>query len=230
MTIALIFLAGIMATIIWWLARQTVNVRPWEETRAVATSGEIAEALRLGEPGSLFMPAKKVGLGLFLCVATSLFALTLSAFFMRKGMSDWAHLSLPALMWLNTGVLLSSCVIVHHTRRVIRRGRHRGVKSGLLWGGLLTVLFLTGQLVAWRQLNTAGLTATANPANAFFYLFTALHGLHLLGGLWVWARATIGAWFNLEKKHLALRIELCTVYWDYLLLVWLVLFVVLLTG
>ena len=68
----------------------------------------------------------------------------------------------------------------------------------------------------------------ANPAYAFFYLFTALHGLHLLGGLWVWGRTTAKVWRGVEWRQVRLSVELCTVYWHYLLLVWLVLFAVLL--
>ena len=56
---------------------------------------------------------------------------------------------------------------------------------------------------------------TANPANAFFYLLTALHGLHIAGGLaaagWVLAAGD------------ARRIRLCAVYWHFLLLIWVLL-------
>ena len=74
----------------------------------------------------------------------------------------------------------------------------------------------------------SGYFVAANPANAFFYLLTALHGLHLLGGLWVWGRTTIKVLRGVEVGKVRLSVELCTVYWHYLLLVWLVLFAVLL--
>ena len=64
------------------------------------------------------------------------------------------------------------------------------VRDGLLAAGLFAFAFLAGQLMVWRQLAAAGYFLTANPANAFFYLITALHGLHLLGGLVAWGRAT----------------------------------------
>ena len=69
----------------------------------------------------------------------------------------------------------------------------------------------------------------SNPANAFFYLLTALHGLHLLGGLWVWGRTTTRVWEGTKVSEVRLSVELCTVYWHFLLLVWLALFGLLLS-
>ena len=86
-----------------------------------------------------------------------------------------------------------------------------------------------GQWFAWGQLQAAGYYATSNPANAFFYVLTGLHGLHLLGGLVVWgwtfARMSRG---RTTPAAMLLRVELCAVYWHYLLFIWLVLFGVLL--
>ncbi len=225
MTTALIFLAGIMAVIIWWLARHTINVRPWQEVPAEESLSQTA-----GRSGSLEMPSVKVGLGAFLCVATSLFGLFVSAYYSRMVAPDWIHLPMPKLMWVNTAVLLASCVIVHWTLAAQRSGRTHQVKSGLVWGGVLTLIFLIGQLVVWQQLSVKGDIPAANAANAFLYLFTAAHGLHLLGGLWVWSKATIGALRNVKMRKLSMRIELCAVYWDYLFIVWLALFAVLLTS
>ena len=103
-------------------------------------------------------------------------------------------------------------------------GQIDGVRLGLLAGGVCTLVFLAGQLLAWQQLNAAGHFLTTNPANAFFYLLTALHGLHLLGGLWVWARTTVKLQRGAAVHEVRLSVELCTVYWHFLLVVWLVLF------
>jgi cytochrome c oxidase subunit 3 len=100
---------------------------------------------------------------------------------------------------------------------------------GLLAGGISAVVFVIGQLLAWQQLNAAGYLPAANPANAFFYLITAVHGLHVLGGLAVLSRATIKTWRGVEVSRLRLSVELCAMYWHFLLLVWLIL-LALLTG
>ena len=95
----------------------------------------------------------------------------------------------------------------------------------MLAGGIFAVAFLAGQLLAWRQLQAAGYYAAGNPATAFFYLLTAVHGLHLLGGLFVWGRVVARTWGRDATVGAArLSVELCTVYWHYLLVVWLVLF------
>ena len=69
-----------------------------------------------------------------------------------------------------------------------------------------------------------------NPAIAFFYLITGLHGLHLLGGLVAWGRTVTKVWGDFDEAKVTQSVELCTVYWHFLLLVWLVLFGLLFTG
>ena len=219
MTYALLFLGGIMAIIVGWLVRQTVNVKPWMEQRPI----DIVQG-----DGALSLPPVKVGLGVFLAVATSLFALLISAYHMRMMGEDWTRLAVPRVLWLNTAVLILASVAMQRTRVAARRGQLDGVKSGLIAGGALTFSFLAGQLWAWQQMDASGYFLTANPAYSFFYLLTALHGLHLLGGLWVWARTTTKVLRGVEVAKVRLSVELCTVYWHYLLLVWLVLFAVLL--
>ncbi|HEV8256440.1 MAG TPA: cytochrome c oxidase subunit 3 [Casimicrobiaceae bacterium] len=221
MTYALLVLVGIMAIVVWWLVRQTVNVKPWMEQRPI----EIVHG-----DGALSLPPVKVGLGVFLAVATSLFALLISAYHMRMMGEDWTRLAVPRVLWLNTALLFLSSVAMQWTRAAARRGQIDGVRSGLIAGGALTFSFLAGQLWAWQQMDAAGYFLTANPAYSFFYLLTALHGLHLLGGLWVWGKTTAKVLRGVEVGKVRLSVELCTVYWHYLLLVWLVLFAVLLQA
>jgi cytochrome c oxidase subunit 3 len=218
-TYALLFLGGIMAIIVWWLVRQTINVKPWLEQRPI----EIVHG-----DGALSLPPIKVGLGVFLAVATSLFALLISAYHMRMMGADWTRLPVPRVLWLNSAVLILASIAMQWTLVAARWGQLDRVKNGLIAGGALTFSFLAGQLWAWQQMDAAGYFLTANPAYSFFYLLTALHGLHLLGGLWVWGRTTAKVLRGVEVGKVRLSVELCTVYWHYLLLVWLVLFAVLL--
>ena len=103
-------------------------------------------------------------------------------------------------------------------------------REGLLVGGLLTLAFLGGQFFAWREIRQSDFFAPNNPAVAFFYLLTAVHGLHLLGGLFVWARTLLRMRRkDVEAIDVRMSVELCTVYWHYLLFVWLVLFALLLS-
>jgi cytochrome c oxidase subunit 3 len=155
---------------------------------------------------------------------TSLFALCISAYTMRMEAGDWKSIPEPGLLWLNTVVLVLTSVAMQWTRGAAAQGRGDGVRTGLIAGGVLTLVFLAGQLVVWQQLSASGYLLAGNPANGFFYLLTALHGLHLLGGLVVWGRTTARVLRGAEPGEVRLSVELCTVYWHYLLLVWLILF------
>jgi cytochrome c oxidase subunit 3 len=75
----------------------------------------------------------------------------------------------------------------------------------------------------------SGMYTPANPAFAFFVLLTTLHALHLIGGLYVWAKSALNAWTGMEIIRFKVRVELCTTYWHYLLFVWVVFFAILLT-
>jgi cytochrome c oxidase subunit 3 len=113
--------------------------------------------------------------------------------------------------------------MLHRAARAARRAERDAAASALLLGGAAGVLFLLGQLLAWRELAQAGYLPANNPADAFFYLITAVHGLHLLGGLAALGRA--GARLRsgpIERATLGL--ELCAAYWHFLLLAWIVLF------
>jgi cytochrome c oxidase subunit 3 len=96
------------------------------------------------------------------------------------------------------------------------------------------MLFLIGQVWAWKQLYATGQYGVSSPAFTFFVLLTAIHGLHLVGGLVVWGRAAVRIRRGLEQAELpevaALRqsVQLCATYWHWLLLIWLVLFAILL--
>ena len=208
-----------MVIVVGWLVRHTLNVAPWMEQRPM----EIARG-----DGALPMLPVQVGLGTFLAVATSLFALLISAYHMRMMETDWSALALPKVLWLNTAVLILASVAMQWTLVVARQGQMDSVRKGLLAGGVFTLGFLAGQLWAWQQLSASGHFTAANPAYAFFLLLTTLHGIHLVGGMLVWARTTVRALRGAEIAKVRLSVELCTVYWHYLLLVWAVLFAVLL--
>ncbi|MDN3520978.1 cytochrome c oxidase subunit 3 [Halomonas ramblicola] len=214
MTVTLILIALMMAAFVGWLLRQSIAVRPW-----VADSGQ--------RPASIpaAFTASRVGLVAFLAVVVSVFALTVSAYLMRMEMgADWRPVPLPGLLWANSAALVLASLALQLAWRAAARGQARRLRQALAAGGGFTLAFLIGQLLAWQRLEAAGYYLAANPANAFFYLLTALHGAHLLGGLVAWGRVLARLGGGADATSLRAGVELCALYWHFLLLVWALLF------
>jgi cytochrome c oxidase subunit III len=219
------FAALLAGVVVWGLLARRLTAKPWERSA-------VPEELEAGSTAGL--PNAKIGLWAFLGVITSLFGLFISAYWMRMGhahgdLGDWNPLAVPRQLWVNTALLILSSAAMQWARSGANHARADRVRAGLIAGGLFAWAFLAGQLLAWRQLNASGFMVN-NPAVAFFYLLTGVHGLHLLGGLFVWGKTVVKMTRpGVELVDLRLSVELCTVYWHYLLLVWLVLFAVLLS-
>ncbi|SEM02758.1 cytochrome c oxidase subunit 3 [Roseovarius azorensis] len=208
MTVILVFILSIIALSFWWLLRQGVMSKPWLETGAIA---DVA-------PKAPF-PVERVGLGIFLVVVGSLFALFGSAFVMRMDLETWSSLTLPGAVWLNTSLLLLASVFFHLGKRSALRGDLSGARRDMTGAGLATLGFLIGQLLVWRMLQTGGDGLTSGPAASFFYLLSGLHGLHILGG--IVALGAVLAQNGIDPRRIRLRVGLCAAYWDFLLIVWL---------
>ncbi len=176
------------------------------------------------------MATLRSGLWLFLAVVTVLFLLLSSAYFGRMSMPDWTPLQEPRILWLNTGLLILSSFAMQWAATSAHRERMAGVRAGLLTGGVLAVAFLAMQIVAWRQLFELGYFATENPAYAFFYVITTLHGLHILGGLVVLGVAADRAWRSDDAAAMRRAARLCAIYWHFLLVVWAGLFALMLAD
>jgi cytochrome c oxidase subunit 3 len=170
------------------------------------------------------LPTAKVGLRVLLAAISVLFSLLAIAYADHLELANWRPMPKPWLLWLNTGLLVASSGALEWARMSADRRRMDGVTIGLLAGGGCAFAFLIGQLLVWQQLVALGYFAGANQANAFFYLISGLHGLHLLGGLVAWARTMVKVRRGVEVERLGLSVDLCAAYWHFLLVVWLVFF------
>lgn len=143
--------------------------------------------------------AEKSETGVWIAVAaiSMFFAAFTSSMIVRQGVTpDWLHFQLPRVMYLSTLVLLASSYTLELARRrfatasVATDATSAAAKSlvsnGMYWmyvTGALGLLFVLGQLLAWHNLRAQGLYLATNPSSSFFYVFTATHGIHLLGGV-----------------------------------------------
>src|SRR5690606_1097106 len=215
-----------LAICVWWLLLQKFRAKPWLQ------QGVLAEPLH----SATFYPPQFIGLGVFLAVVMTLFALFAVAYHMRMDVPDWVHLPLPSVLLLNTALLVLGSIAMQAAWSAADRSNERPGTTGagadhwrrariyLQWGGFFAIAFLIGQLAAWQQLDAQGFYFSCSPASAFFYVLTALHGAHLLGGLLVWGKTALASARSDSRQHapaIALSIRLCAIYWHFLLLIWL---------
>ncbi len=178
------------------------------------------------EGSTLNLSKGKLGLRYLMIVSSIFFCLFIVTYSDRLVYADWIRMPEPLLLWLNTLILFISSGFFIYTQIASKNNQFDLVKKRLLIIGCLAFAFLIGQLLVWIQLMNLGYYVSNNPANAYFYVFTALHGLHLLGGLVYLAMTTKKVWVTSEViiadvKH---TVELCAIYWHFLLAVWFVLF------
>ena len=157
---------------------------------------------------------------------------------------DWHRFGEPPLLWVNTLILVGSSLSFALAHRAARAGQASALRRYLLLGGLLGLAFLVGQLALWRLLSDWGyamsysigictvssdplsapveITHSGNPAVAFFYLISGLHGLHIVGGLVAWALTGRAILRGAPAAAATRAVQLCGRYWHFMLLVWLI--------
>jgi cytochrome c oxidase subunit 3 len=178
-------------------------------------------ARRRGRPQSIY----GVGLWVFIGVATTLFSLFVIAYIMRMSNADAVAIGMPSQLWVSTAVLLAGSVLLHRARTEAAIAHDaKTTQRWLLAGGACAFVFLAAQWWAWQALLGRAVTPAGNPAGSFFYLLTAMHGLHVAGGLIGWALVARDGWRARDPDGGAWRVALVARYWHFLLLVWVVLF------
>ena len=197
---------------------QILAQKPWDPSQAKIDD--------MHEGGTINLSKGKLGLRFIMFVSTIFFCLFIVTYSDRMVYPDWLRMPEPWLLWFNTAVLFFSSMVFVNTQIASKNNQFQIVKKRLLLIGFLAFAFLIGQLLVWQQLIANGVYVSTNPSNAYFYVFTALHGLHLLGGL-VYLYLTIKkVWISSDivvakVKH---TVDLCAIYWHFLLAVWVVLF------
>jgi cytochrome c oxidase subunit 3 len=146
-----------------------------------------------------------------------LFAGLTSSLVVRKGISDdWISIQIPTLLWLNTLVLLLSSAALETARRALKRARHDSFRVWLGITAALGTLFLLGQIAAWRELAAQGMFLSSNPSSSFFYVLTASHGAHLIGGMVALTYLTIRVFRNQFGSRRRSALKATAVYWHFM--------------
>ena len=197
---------------------QLLTQKPWDPAQAKIDNMHDGETLNLSKG--------KLGLRYLMVVSSIFFSLFIVTYADRLVYADWQQMPEPLLLWFNTLILFISSAVFISAQIAAKNNQFEKVKQKLLIIGYLALAFLLGQLLVWLQLINLGYYVSTNPANAYFYVFTALHGLHLIGGLIYWIMTIRKVWIPSDiviskTKH---TVELCAIYWHFLLAVWVVLF------
>jgi cytochrome c oxidase subunit 3 len=176
-------------------------------------------------------PSRVYYTGIFLAAAGifMFFMALASSYIVRKAEGDWKPVELPAVVWLNTAVLIVSSVTLERARKFLKHGDARSF--GRWWGitTLLGIAFLAGQVIAWRQLAAAGVFMSTNPASSFFYLLTGAHGLHLLGGVLALLYVTVRG-VNYARVTRLTAADVTGIYWHFMDGLWVFLLLLLHLG
>src|SRR5712664_3837539 len=176
-------------------------------------------------------PPSSTGIWVMLFAITMMFAAFSSALLVRKGSSlDWRTFTLPSILYFNTLLLIASSVTLEVSRRRVAAfmgGQKSQVESPARWLYItlsLGLLFVAGQYVAWSQLSAEGLYLATNPSCSFFYVLTATHALHVLGGLGglVYVIRGLSKW-ALRRSQLVATAR----YWHFMGILWLYLLLLL---
>jgi cytochrome c oxidase subunit 3 len=193
--------------------------------------GDGGDAGRGDSSGATRVPQRAYITGMFIALAGILmfFMAFVSAYIVRKDMpnSAWIPLQVPRVLWLNTLILIASSLTLARAHSRFTAKDEEGFRHWWVTTTFLGILFVAGQVIAWRQLAAQGIFLATNPSSSFFYVFTGAHGLHLLGGilalLYVQFRAT-------RKVARGTAIEVVSMYWHFMDGLWVFLFLLLYLG
>ena len=192
--------------------------KPWDPAQVKVDN--------LHEGATLDLSKGKLGLRYLMIISTIFFCLFIVTYSDRLVYPDWQKMPEPLMLWLNTLILLISSAFFLNAQIAAKNNQFIIVKKRLIVIGFLALAFLIGQLIVWLQFINLGYYVSSNPANAYFYVFTALHGLHLLGGLiyWLITIRKVCVPSNIVIAKVKHTVDLCAIYWHFLLAVWIVLF------
>ena len=197
----------------------TLIQKPWEKEQMAIDS--------LHDGKTFNISTQKSAVIIIFGIATVLFSLVFTSYlYTLPPGQDTKYLLRPNLLWINTLALFFVTYFFNKVTNDLKKKDTLNVKRNLLITGGLTYLFLFGQIIFWFQLLKSGNYVSTNSYFANFYVFTALHGLHLFGGLFFWG-IVCSKVLKLEQNKILEQeknISALSMYWTYLLIVWLMFF------
>ncbi len=205
---------------------KTLGEKPWlAQTGEIPLINNAEQTILKGKTALKFFLAV-VGVIFFLFTVTFLSRTQFPDFMALSG-EPWQPFTNPVQLWYNSVALLIGGIALQWAKVSAKENHLNRALAGIIVGIFFSLSFLIGQLLVWNQLYDLGYVLTSNPANSYFYLFTAVHGLHILGGLVALSKVTFQFIRKNSLTKLSAGISLCATYWHFLFVVWLLLFALL---
>ena len=197
----------------------SLTEKPWEKDQAAIDSYHQGRTFNISTQTSAVI--------VIFGVSTVLFSLVFMGYLYSVPQEqDTRFLLRPNLLWFNTLVLFFVTYYFSKITNDLKKNNPTRIKKNLILVGALSYLFLFGQTFFWFQLMKSGKFVSTNSYFSSFYFFTALHGLHLLGGLFFWGRVCSKT-LKLKQEEIINQkksIDALSLYWTFLLIVWLLFF------
>lgn len=178
----------------------------------------------------LSMHPKKFAMWLFIVTVVMIFAAFTSAHIVRQASGNWLEYDLPSLFWTTSIIIIVSSGSMHWAYLSAKRNDFVKVRIALSITFALGMAFLIGQFMAWGQMVDAGVFFVGNPAGSFLYIFTGLHGLHLVAAVIYLLYLLISSFKLKVNSENMLNMEMCSTFWHFLGGLWIYLFIFLLLN
>jgi cytochrome c oxidase subunit 3 len=214
------------------MATTTLTPAKQRSANGLGGRGPGGNGLDRGDGGDSGLPEYRIPghtyqLGMYFALTgiVMLFAGFTSAKVVRRGSSmDWVSIAMPRLLGVNTGILLVSSLTLEFSRRALKEHAIVNFIRWLAATVVLGVAFLAGQIVVWRELAARGVYLATNPSSSFFYVLTAAHGLHLLGGVLALGYVVIHAVPMARGRERHTALEVTAIYWHFMDALWIYIF------
>jgi cytochrome c oxidase subunit III len=157
-----------------------------------------------------------------------IFAGLTSAYLVRSADPGWMHFELPPIFIISTLIIAASSLTLWWAYQSATKDNFSGVKTGMLLTLVLGIAFIISQFMAWGTLTEQGIFlggASSNPSGSFLYVISGLHLAHLLGGILMLIYVCIKSFKGFYHSKNLLGLQLCSIYWHFLDLLWIYLFV-----
>jgi cytochrome c oxidase subunit 3 len=173
---------------------------------------------------TLSMNPRKFIMWLFIVSIIMLFAAMTSAYLVRRAEGNWLEYDIPSVFTYSSVVLVISSLTMHWAYLAAKKDNFSSLKIAITITFALGMAFLYMQFQGWVELVKENVFFVGNPAGSFMYIFTGLHGFHLISGLIVLVFALVAAFkFRIHGKNLN-QLEIAATYWHFLDVLWLYLF------